>query len=132
MLLLQCKNKEQYKVYAPSQANEFVWVYKPAGDYFFGPNTEYLTKGQWYDEWVANDHTFVKDEEGKWHIIGITHPLVESDPLNAGIHDGEMQVAILNSHAPEIFQDEDGQWYISSVEWPNRGVSVDKLTWVEK
>ena len=327
LLLVQCKNKEQDIVYVPSQSNEFVWVYKPAGDYFFGPDTEYLKEGQWYDEWVANDHTFVKEKDGKWHIIGITHPLVESDPLNAGIHDGEyasfhavsstsnfketmeeghysdlpkilppkerpgevfanhapyiikkdglyqmvyghspirlavsadlykwetkgnlfsehhedrdpdllfgdardpnllfhdgtyyiiycstksvnlrtstdfvnwsepktilktekfdpespsliyfndsyylfvcswdgiwdqkeivgayqhktyvllsddplnfgtdaeMQVAILNSHAPEIFQDEDGQWYISSAEWPNRGVSVDKLTWVEK
>ncbi|MEJ2383420.1 MAG: hypothetical protein P8Y54_03385, partial [Xanthomonadales bacterium] len=38
----------------------------------------------------------------------------------------------LKSHAPEIFQDETGNWYISSVEWPNRGVSVDKLEWVEQ
>jgi arabinan endo-1,5-alpha-L-arabinosidase len=66
-----------------------VHVYKPDGEYFFGPDTKYLKEGQWYDEWVPNDHTFVKDEEGKWHIIGITHPLVESDPINAGIHDGE-------------------------------------------
>lgn len=88
ILLVQCKNKEQDKVYAPSQANEFVWVYKPAEDHFFGPDTEYLKEGEWYDEWVANDHTFVKDK--------------------------------------------DGQWYISSVEWPNRGVSVDKLSWVEE
>lgn len=64
-------------------------MYKPTGDYFFGPDTDYLKEGQWYDEWVPNDHTFVKDKEGKWHIIGITHPLVESNPLQAGIHDGE-------------------------------------------
>jgi len=83
------KNREQVKVLIPGQANEFVWVYKPAGDYFFGPDTEYLKEGEWYDEWVPNDHTFVKAEDGLWHIFGITHPLVESDPLQAGIHDGE-------------------------------------------
>jgi len=35
----------------------------------------------------------------------------------------------INAHAPEIMQDEDGDWYISSAEWPNRGVSVAKLIW---
>ncbi len=34
-------------------------------------------------------HTFVKDEKGIWHIFGITHPLVETDPLSKGIHEGE-------------------------------------------
>ena len=48
----------------PRQANEYVWVYKPSGDYFFGPDTKHL---------------------------------------------------------------KEGEWYISSVEWPYRGVSVDKL-----
>ena len=43
----QCKNKGQDKVYIPKQANEFEWVYKPAGDYFFGPDTEYLKEGEW-------------------------------------------------------------------------------------
>lgn len=88
-LFIQCKDKGDGKALIPTQENDFVWLYKPAADNFFGPDTEYLKEGQWYDEWVANDHTFVKDDEGKWHIIGITHPLVESDPLNAGIHDGE-------------------------------------------
>ncbi|MCL3780932.1 hypothetical protein EMN47_11115 [Prolixibacteraceae bacterium JC049] len=37
-------------------------------------------------------------------------------------------ITILNAHAPEIFQ-VDEQWYISSAEWPNRGVSIDKLNW---
>jgi beta-fructofuranosidase len=50
------------------------------------------------------------------------------DPINFGTDD-EKQVALLNAHAPEIFQDEAGHWYISSVEWPNRGVSVDRLSW---
>ena len=66
-----------------------MWVYNPSGDTFFGPDTKHLKEGQWYDEWVPNDHTFVKDEKGSWHIFGITHPLVETDPLSKGIHEGE-------------------------------------------
>ena len=37
--------------------------------------------------------------------------------------------ARLESHAPEVFQGEDGQWYISSAEWPERGVSIARLGW---
>ena len=39
------------------------------------------------------------------------------------------QLTVLDAHAPEIFQGEDGSWYISSAEWPNRGVSVSRLIW---
>ncbi|GAF05524.1 family 43 glycosylhydrolase [Saccharicrinis fermentans] len=89
LLFIQCKSDSKDKLLVPKQENKFVWIYKPAGDYFFGPDTEFLKEGQWYDEWVPNDHTFVKGEDGKWHIFGITHPLVMSDPLSKGIHDGE-------------------------------------------
>lgn len=317
LVFIQCNQQVSKKALIPQQDNEFVWIYKPAGDYFFGPNTKQLKEGEWYDNWVPNDHTFVKGPEGEWHIFGITHPLVETTPLDQGIHEGEYasfhaiasknnftetvkehyytdlpkiltpkdrpgevlanhapyiikkdglfqmiyghspmrlatssdlnkwepkgelfsdddgardpnilfqdgiyyvvycsiksvritqskdlvhwskpkiilktnnfdpespslifhnntfylfvcswdgnwdkktiqgayqhktyvynsnditnfgadnekEITILNAHAPEIFKDEEGQWYISSVEWPNRGVSVDKLNWIEK
>lgn len=35
----------------------------------------------------------------------------------------------INAHAPEILQDESGDWYISSAEYPKRGVSIAKLIW---
>lgn len=38
-------------------------------------------------------------------------------------------VAQLPAHAPEVVCDEDGDWYLSSVEWPRRGVSLARLTW---
>lgn len=38
-------------------------------------------------------------------------------------------VAELRAHAPEIFRDEDGDWFIASVEWPQRGVSIARLVW---
>ncbi|MFC1763778.1 family 43 glycosylhydrolase [Planctomycetota bacterium] len=89
ILLSSCQLTGAKKVFTPKQANEHVWVYKSSGDAFFGPDTPHLKEGQWYDEWVPNDHTFLKDENGKWHIFGITHPLVETDPLSIGIHEGE-------------------------------------------
>ncbi|WP_157943831.1 MULTISPECIES: hypothetical protein [Arenibacter] len=79
----------QNNIFVPRQDNEFVRIYKPDGDCFFGPDTPNLREGKWYDEWVPNDHTFVKADDGKWHIFGITHPLVETKPLNKGIHEGE-------------------------------------------
>lgn len=39
------------------------------------------------------------------------------------------QVAVLDAHAPEILPDETGDWFISSVEWPHRGVSLAPLVW---
>jgi tryptophan-rich sensory protein len=36
-------------------------------------------------------------------------------------------VAQLQAHAPEVFRDEDGDWFIASVEWPKRGLSIAPL-----
>ncbi|WP_157961122.1 family 43 glycosylhydrolase [Lutibacter citreus] len=87
VLLVQCKHKTAIKVLIPKQENKFVEVYQPKGDNFFGPDTKFLKEGQWYERWVPNDHTFVKAEDGKWHIFGITHPYV--DPKLGNVHDGE-------------------------------------------
>ncbi|KAA3660244.1 MAG: hypothetical protein DWQ10_07115 [Calditrichaeota bacterium] len=89
ILLNQCQTDVPEKTLIPKQANEFIWIYKPAGDHFFGPDTKHLKEGQWYNDWVPNDHTFVKGDDGKWHIFGITHPRVDSDPIKEGIHEGE-------------------------------------------
>ncbi len=42
---------------------------------------------------------------------------------------GRALVGELKAHAPEVFQDEKGQWYISSAQYPVRGVSVARLSW---
>jgi arabinan endo-1,5-alpha-L-arabinosidase len=38
-------------------------------------------------------------------------------------------VAEIAGHAPELFQDEDGNWWISSAERPNRGISLASVRW---
>lgn len=86
---VQCKTEKNNKLLVPKQANEFIHIYKPDGDLFFGPTTENLNENEYYEEWVPNDHTFVKGDDGLWHIFGITHPLVMTNPLKDGIHEGE-------------------------------------------
>lgn len=83
-LWIQCENEATQQVLVPTQSNEYVWIYQPTGDYFFGPDTERLKEGEWYDDWVPNDHTFVKGEDGRWHIFGITHPMVKTPPIHEG------------------------------------------------
>jgi arabinan endo-1,5-alpha-L-arabinosidase len=71
-----------------------MYIYKPHGDYFFGPETNRLKEG-------AYTHK--------------AHVLHSKDLFDFGV-DEEKQITTLNSHAPEIFKDEEGQWFISSVE----------------
>ncbi len=74
------------RVSVPRIAGEYVHVYQPAGDVFPGPNAANLVAGRFYDEWVPNDHCFVRDESGRWHAFGITHPLTDVSNIHAGEH----------------------------------------------
>ncbi len=89
----------------------------------FQNNTFYLFVCAWEDDWDG------RDIQGAY-----THKayVYNSDDLTDFGTDNEKEITILNSHAPEIFQAEDGQWYISSVEWAKRGVSIDKLEWMKQ
>lgn len=42
---------------------------------------------------------------------------------------GRPLVAELKAHAPEVFQDEKENWFLSSVQYPVRGISVSRLMW---
>lgn len=84
-IITSCVQKEKNRILIPTQANDYIWIYKPAGDTFPGPTSEQLQAGMWYENWVPNDHTFVKNESGEWHIFGITHP----ETSTQSIHDGE-------------------------------------------
>ena len=42
---------------------------------------------------------------------------------------GRPILAEFTVHAPEIIQDEDGQWFMSSADHPHRGISVAPLVW---
>jgi beta-fructofuranosidase len=68
----------------PRIAGDYVNVYKPGGDIYPGPNVAGLMAGQFYGEWVPNDHCFVRDASGRWHAFGITHPLTDVANVHAG------------------------------------------------
>jgi len=70
----------------PRIVGDYVNVYKPGGDVFPGPNAANLVAGQFYDDWVPNDHCFVRDDSGRWHAFGITHPLTDPSNVHAGEH----------------------------------------------
>ena len=74
------------KLRVPRVASEYVNVYQPAGDIFPGPNAAELIAGKFYDDWVPNDHCLVRDEHGRWHAFGITHPLTDVANVHAGEH----------------------------------------------
>jgi arabinan endo-1,5-alpha-L-arabinosidase len=48
------------------------------------------------------------------------------DPLNFR---DRAPIAELEGHAPELFQDEEGDWWISSAEHPNPGLSLAPVRW---
>lgn len=70
----------------PRISGDYVHVYKPAGDVFPGPDAANLAAGEFYKEWVPNDHCFVVDDSGRWHAFGITHPLTPPAQIHAGEH----------------------------------------------
>ncbi|MHB0959323.1 MAG: family 43 glycosylhydrolase [Pirellulaceae bacterium] len=73
-------------VRTPRLNGEYTHIYKPAGDTFPGPSTDGLEAGRYYDEWMANDHTFVRNSSGRWHALGITHPWRPSTDVHGGAY----------------------------------------------
>jgi hypothetical protein len=79
------------KHYVPKLTGRYVNVYKPQPDVYTLPSAtsadglfSYI-QGETYQDWRVNDHTFARDENGRWHCFGITRPWVTGD---AG-HNGE-------------------------------------------
>ncbi|MDQ1256324.1 MAG: hypothetical protein QG656_920, partial [Candidatus Hydrogenedentes bacterium] len=68
----------------PRISGAYVNVYRPGGDVFLGPSAGPLEAGRHYDEWVVNDHCFVRDGQGRWHLFGITHPASGLEEVHAG------------------------------------------------
>ena len=71
----------------PRISGPYVNVYRPGGYKFAGPDSENFRAGQWYSDWVPNDHTFAFGPDGRWHAFGITHPV--PPPPEANIHEAE-------------------------------------------
>jgi len=83
--VIQNDQKPDDGIAVPCQMNQFIRIYKPAGDTFPGPATRQLEAGKYYDTWIVNDHTFIQGSDGIWHIFGRTHPITSTE----NVHEGE-------------------------------------------
>jgi beta-fructofuranosidase len=101
--------------------------------------------------WGATESPFVVAMEGLYYLF-ITYTdcgaenyhntLVfrSADPTDFGQYTGDNEddvvIAHLHAHAPEVVQDDDGRWYITTCGWRNHGtpieggVAIAKLRWV--
>lgn len=76
----------------PMVAGPFINIYKPQPDIFTLPTVKTGAKdgeiaylqGTTYPDWRTNDHTFIKDDQGRWHCFGITRPWVAGDNGHTG------------------------------------------------
>lgn len=64
---------KQEKTPIPEFDGEYVNIYAPQGDIYNGIEINGLVKGDFYNEWVTNDFSILKDGD-KWHMVGITTP----------------------------------------------------------
>ena len=78
-------------------------------------------QGKFYLFWCLWDKTIKGNGYGERTFV-----YCSDDPFNFS---GKALVSELRAHAPEIFQGEDEQWYISSAQYPNRGINIAKLEW---
>ena len=92
-------------------------------------------KGNFYLFWCLWDRSPDREKlptlykgHTPWAYDYRTFVYVSDTPSN---FNGREPVALLKAHAPEIIADEDGNYYISSADYPQRGVNVAKLRWRE-
>ena len=100
--------------------------------------------------WGTTESPFVIKRDG-WFYLFLTHTNCEkgnyhntlvfcsTDPLEFGEFSGDSAadpiLARLHAHAPEIVQDDDGNWYITTCGWRNfntpieGGVAIARLEW---
>jgi len=151
----------QAEIKIPKIQGEYIHIYKPAGDTFAGPDEAGLKAGKFYDEWVPNDHCFARDDRGRWHAFGITHPRTDVNNVHAGENQSFHAIAPVGSfrdvlraetwkdlpkvltpgmrpdeiranHAPHIIR-KDGQYRMIYGPTPLRyAVSEDLHTWIPK
>jgi beta-fructofuranosidase len=74
----------------PKVTGRFVNIYKPQADVYTLPTVStpdgdisYI-QGITYPDWRTNDHTFIRDDSGRWHCFGITRPWMPGDNGHSG------------------------------------------------
>lgn len=74
----------------PRVADRFVNIYKPQADVYTRPTVKAgygdisYVQNTTYQDWRTNDHTFIRDDNKRWHCFGITKPWMPGDNGHAG------------------------------------------------
>ena len=74
----------------PQVAGEFVNIYRPGPDVYTLPTTVTACgnityrEGVSYPEWRVNNHSFIRDDNSRWHCFGITKPWISGDNGHGG------------------------------------------------
>ncbi len=80
----------------PKLDGDYVHTYSPGGAVYLGPDTPSFRHGTYYDRWITNDFSIIRDKNSVWHAVGITHPAPEGfrsafDFDCADVHEAESQ-----------------------------------------
>ena len=81
------------KIPVPYLSGDFVTVYRPSADVYYGLDTQNFRYGERYENWTVNDFSILRDGE-TWHLVGITHPtppdyVDEFTPVKGDYHEAE-------------------------------------------
>jgi len=76
----------------PVFTDHYIHIYNPQEDVYTletrtpkrGEVNFSYEQGQSYKEWRTNDHTFIRDDQNRWHCFGITKPWLPGDNSHAG------------------------------------------------
>lgn len=94
----------------PKLSGNYVNVYSPQGDHYYGPSKDTIKNGEYYEDWIPNDHTFIQAKDGSWHAFGITGPCSGAGKF----HEAEYQSFHIRSPFQEL------------------GRSLQENTWIEE
>lgn len=79
-----------HNIRVPGVTGRWINIYKPQPDIYTLPTViapdgdiSYI-QGETYPDWRTNDHTFIRDDGGRWHCFGITRPWTAGDNSHAG------------------------------------------------
>lgn len=80
------------------------------------------------EPWYVDDHTFVRDRSGVWHLFGITH----AEPARPHDEEHLTQVGFLDSHASEGITDTGRRHVAEPLRAGGRAACTWPLRWLPR
>lgn len=100
----------KHNIMIPVIDGEYRNIFAPEPAVYRGPNTQNFRNGEKYEQWILNDFTVIRDDNGMLHGIGITHPkppeFVDAFTPCPNMHEAENQLfhATFNGSLDELYR----------------------------